>query len=964
MSSSSSSSTPQSHSDEISTNFPCMTSEQIVHGGQRLSRDLPDPWSLVYKPSSYLLPPFVSTMISKSLIVVVLLIAAVSGGDAASYNATDLLLVNCGATGSNIADQSGRIWSAEDRRLLSANSNGSSFPATASVQEPSVEQVPYMTARIFRSDFRYSFPVSPGWKFVRLYFYPTRYGSDFDAVNSYFAVTVNGFSLMRNFSASLTAAGSVTPSKSIVKEFIIPVLNGQTLNLTFAPSANSLAFVNGIEIVSMPDGLYTKGGFDDVITNVDSSVAFEIDNTTAFETVYRVNVGGKAVTALGDTGMFRRWDSDNDGYFIGPNSGQTPYLPDVRINYTSKTPAYVAPEEVYTTYRTMGNAQNPLLNLNFNLTWIFTVDVGFNYLVRLHFCETMLEVTKRGQRVFSIFITNRSVVLDADVINWSGGSKIPVYRDFATLMGSNGGEKRRDLQLDLHPFMEVKPEYADAILNGVEILKLSNTDGNIAGPNPEPIPSPEPEPRSRPVKRRGNGRSHVLVIILAVVGCVLGLSIIMVTAMLFTCRRQRKRKNYGADTTSKPKDSMDPISYTTLSTTTKSSSTLPSDLCRRFSISEIRSATDDFDEKLIIGVGGFGNVYKGRIDGGSITVAIKRLGTSSHQGIREFETELNLLSKLRHVHLVSLIGYCDDENEMIIVYEYMPRGTLRYHLYKNDILYKNDRNTESPMPWKQRLEICIGAAHGLNYLHTGAKHSIIHRDIKSTNILLDDNYVAKVSDFGLSKVGPTSVSQTHVTTVVKGSMGYLDPEYYRRQVLTDKSDVYSFGVVLFEVLCGRPARMPGLDADQMDVTRWAKLNHSRGTVDQIVDPYLTGDITRVSLDKFCDIAVRCVHDRGTERPTMNDVVWALQFALQLHETATKNGNEDEVDTMVMTEQTNYSMSRGDMGTTDEGDDLFSRTTGHVSESTGTDETSLLRYEGTSGSNSGAVFSEIKDPKGR
>ncbi|KAG5564870.1 hypothetical protein RHGRI_000910 [Rhododendron griersonianum] len=298
--------------------------------------------------------------------------------------------------------------------------------------------------------------------------------------------------------------------------------------------------------------------------------------------------------------------------------------------------------------------------------------------------------------------------------------------------------------------------------------------------------------------------------------------------------------------------------------------------CRFFPLSTILKATNDFDDALVVGTGGFGKVYKAIIDDGTV-VAIKRLNAESNQGAEEFWTEVKLLSKLRHAHLVSLVGYCDEHQEMILVYEYMVNGTLASHLYKS-----SRDESGSPLKWARRLNICLGAARGLDYLHTGTKKPIIHRDVKTTNILLDENWVAKVSDLGICKL-ITSQTTTHVSTKVKATRGYWDPHYIYTNQVTRKSDVYAFGVVLLEVLCGRPPLDHRLEEEQISLILWVKDHIENRKLDRIIDPSLNGELTPQSLKYFSKLANNCLHTKPRERHTMSEVVELLQNALALHE---------------------------------------------------------------------------------
>lgn len=878
------------------------------------------------------------------------LIHVILAGD---YVPTEKILLACGAT-SDSTDSDGRQWSTDvNSKYLMAGGKTATSPAAT--QDPSVPQVPYMSARVFYTNFTYSVPVVAGRKFVRLYFYPASYAG-LNASDGLFSVTAGSYTLLNNFSAAQTT--QALNFAFIVKEYAINV-NGAALDISFTPSAKApkaYAFVNGIEIVSMPD-LYSSPIATSGFPIVGQSSFYATDNSTALENVYRLNVGGNDISPSHDTGLYRSWYDDMP-YLYGAALGVAVAAdPNVTIGYPTGTPTFVAPQDVYATARSMG--PNNQINLNYNLTWIFSVDSGFSYLVRLHFCEVQANITKVNQRVFDIFLYNQTAFAGADVIAWAGQKNfVAVHEDYVVIVPN--GSPQQDLWVQLHPDPTEKPNYYDAILNGIEIFKISDAKGNLAGPNPIPAPIQDIIDPSRARPSSGNGKTKNQKAI--IIGGISGGIVLAIVAGFFLIAAYLRRRHGKDSSSSEGPSGWLPLSLygnshsagsakTNTTGTGSYASSHPSNLCRHFSFAEIKAATKNFDEALLLGVGGFGKVYKGEIDGGTTKVAIKRGNPLSEQGVHEFQTEIEMLSKLRHRHLVSLIGYCEENCEMILVYDYMSHGTLREHLYKTQ---------KPPLPWKQRLEIGIGAARGLHYLHTGAKHTIIHRDVKTTNILLDEKWVAKVSDFGLSKTGPT-LDNTHVSTVVKGSFGYLDPEYFRRQQLTDKSDVYSFGVVLFEMLCARPALNPTLAKEQVSLAEWAAHCHKKGILDQIIDPYLKGKIAPECFKKVAETAMKCVADQGIERPSMGDVLWNLEFALQLQESAEESGNAISGTDI---EEEPFVPCKGkkdpDASPGYDGNVSDSRSTG-MSMSIGGRS---LASEDSDGLTPSAVFSQIMNPKGR
>ncbi|CAL5420486.1 unnamed protein product [Camellia sinensis] len=298
-----------------------------------------------------------------------------------------------------------------------------------------------------------------------------------------------------------------------------------------------------------------------------------------------------------------------------------------------------------------------------------------------------------------------------------------------------------------------------------------------------------------------------------------------------------------------------------------------------FTLFELETITKSFRSDYILGEGGFGTVYKGYIDENvrvglkSLPVAVKVLNKDGLQGHREWLTEVNFLGQLRHPNLVKLIGYCCEDDHRLLVYEFMFRGSLENHLFRKPFL----RNAEAtvPLSWARRMMIALGAAKGLAFLHN-AERPVIYRDFKTSNILLDSDYTAKLSDFGLAKAGPQG-DETHVSTRVMGTYGYAAPEYVMTGHLTARSDVYSFGVVLLELLTGRKSVDKTRPSREQSLVDWArpKLNDKRKLL-QIIDPRLENQYSVRAAQKACSLAYYCLSQNPKARPLMSDVVETLE----------------------------------------------------------------------------------------
>eukprot|EP00850_Spirogloea_muscicola_P004402 SM000019S04946 [mRNA] locus=s19:125008:130884:- [translate_table: standard] len=799
-----------------------------------------------------------------------LLLAALLAAAAVSALAQpDSTLINCGGPGFTDAATYARNWTADSSNVgVSENTVVSNMTNLVYAGLELYQTATYIDAP---NSLSYNVTLPTGGRhFVRLHFaaIQPQTGAYPDPSKALFNVTATSsgstFLLLFNYSVTQQAStqfGGDGLSVAVMEEFSLPladssIYNPKSLSITFTPVAGSFAFVNGIEVVPSDEDLYYQQPV--LASNQQPTTLL---NGKALKREYRLNCGGSTVSSTSDK-AFRTW-TQNDLDFC-----HTLAVPSNIVTAPIKntdSPPYYTPLAVAQSDRDLGQDN---VDSNLNLTYIFPLDDGWSYLVRTTFSENVY--SNPFQRVMDVFL-NKVYVGQYDVAGSAKDGKNSAYvKDFVVSLPVGEGSLRLDVGISMQSMVK------NVEIAGIEILKVGTM--SLAGPGYTIISSAPPPPATvvPPPPVGGHKKSSSTgAVVGGVVGGIAAALIIATLAYIFCIRRRKENK---APPLLDPKSSVpglfgsDPLIKKPHDGSGFGQS---KQVGREFTFQELQVATTNFADDMVLGVGGFGKVFKGVLADGT-KVAVKRCSPDSHQGIAEFHTEIKLLTQLRHRHLVSLIGYCEEGVEMLLVYDFMSNGVLRSHLYGKDAAL------HAVLSWKQRLEICVGAARGLHYLHTGATQSIIHRDVKSTNILLDDNFVAKVADFGLSRIGP-GLDESHVSTVVKGSVGYLDPEYFRRLQLTEKSDVYSFGVVLLEVICARAPINTEMPNDQLILVEWAQSHMKDGSLDQVLDPKMAGTYNWASVEKVAELALKCVSHDGSDRPPMSDVLWNLEYALSLQE---------------------------------------------------------------------------------
>ncbi|XP_073141264.1 probable leucine-rich repeat receptor-like serine/threonine-protein kinase At3g14840 [Henckelia pumila] len=466
--------------------------------------------------------------------------------------------------------------------------------------------------------------------------------------------------------------------------------------------------------------------------------------------------------------------------------------------------------------------ENPQLYMDARLSPLSLTYYGFclingNYTVNLHFAEIVFtsgpNYRSLGRRIFDVYIQGKLVLKDLNIEDEAGGVNKPLVKNFTAVV--------TDGTLDIRFFWAGKGTIAipDRGVYGPLISAIS-VDPNFTPPS----------------ENSGISGGAIAGIVIGVLSTVL---LVMFLLWWKFCRREdtleNEFKNVDLQTTS-------------------------------FTLKQIKAATKNFDAANKIGEGGFGPVYKGTLGDGTL-IAVKQLSSKSKQGNREFVNEIGMISALQNPHLVRLHGCCIEGNQLLLIYEYLENNSLARALFGPEQHRLN-------LDWPTRHKICIGIARGLAYLHEESRLKIVHRDIKATNILLDKNLNPKISDFGLAKLDEEE--NTHISTRIAGTHGYMAPEYAMRGYLTDKADVYSFGVVLLEIVSGKSNTSIRPKDECFYLLDWAHSLKQDGNLMELVDSRLESNFDAEEVMTTINIALLCTSTVAAERPSMSSVVSILE----------------------------------------------------------------------------------------
>ncbi|CAL5190592.1 unnamed protein product [Lathyrus oleraceus] len=505
------------------------------------------------------------------------------------------------------------------------------------------------------------------------------------------------------------------------------------------------------------------------------------------------------------------WALSSTGGFMDNDIDSDPYT----VTNTSKLNVSMINSKLYTTARV-----SPL-----SLTYYGLCMINGIYTVKLHFAEIIFindrSFNSLGKRIFDVYIQGNLVLRDFDIEREAGGTGKPIVKKFNATVTQNT--------------LKIQFYWAGKGTTGIP------TRG-VYGPSVSAI---SVDPNFKPPLEHDDNNNNRTYVILLTVGIVSG---VLVVVLIMLAIMRRKGLLGGKDPVYKELQGID----------------LQTGL---FTLKQIKVATKNFDAENKLGEGGFGSVYKGLLSDGTV-IAVKQLSSKSKQGNREFVNEIGMLSGLQHPNLVKLHGCCVEGNQLILIYEYMENNCL------SRILFGKGSDRKTKLDWLTRKKICLGIAKALAYLHEESRIKIIHRDIKASNVLLDKDFNAKISDFGLAKL--IEDDKTHVSTRIAGTIGYMAPEYAMRGYLTDKADVYSFGVVALETISGKSNTNYRPDDEFFYLLDWAYVLQERGSLLELVDPDMGSDYSSEEAIVMLNVALLCTNASPTLRPTMCQVVSMLE----------------------------------------------------------------------------------------